>query len=369
LPVALQRTGPRRQTMASVNIGVFSKFECAGGSEFRCAEMANALSQVPGHRATLLAERQLSARVRNALRPEVEVVEGVFSKPRVETLYALDTLLVVNTDSKDFTSADYWLGKSSRHAHPMELRRVPKMVFLFNFIVSPARHLWTIRDYVDDVRMITANRKFFNEISEQDRYARVQHFPRLCLESPIALDSVSTHKIPSATVRLGMHSKGLDNKWNAEFYDLITALRDLHGDAVSWSFMGMPRGLAEKVRLLPNVRVRPEFGVTVREFLAELDVFAYFASWRREEPWSRSVAEALTSGCPVVATDKGGNRDQIVHGNNGFLCHSLEQFIARCDLLVRDPEHRRAMGHNAMVSAQRFSSPEVVRRFLAFVNG
>lgn len=351
----------------AVRIGVFSKFECAGGSEFRCAEMANGISQVPGHQALLLAETKCDARVRKTVLPAVDVVEGVFSAAQLDALYSVDYLLVVNTDAKEFTRADYWLGRTSRHQCAVDLRRLPGMAFLFNFIVSPSRHLPSIREQVRDVRIVTANQKFFAEISEQDRYEAVRHYPRLCLDSPIRPESVTAHKSPSTTIRFGAHSKSADGKWNLELQELIAGLNARHGDAIAWDFMGVSRATRQRLAEVGNVRLRPEFAVTVQDFLQGLDVFVYFPSWKREEPWARAVAEALTSGCPVVTTHKGGNRDQVVHGNNGFLCRTTQEFVECCDRLVRESDLRTAMRRNALAHARRFSSQEVTQRFLDFL--
>jgi hypothetical protein len=281
--------------MAEVRVGVFSKFDCAGGSEFRCAELANAINDAAGHRGVLIAEERIPDRVLAAVKFGVEIYQEVFSKPALEPLYSVDRLLVVNTDSRDFTTADYWHGRTDRHHHHVDLARIPSMAFLFNFIVSPARHLTTIEQYVGDLRIITGNAKFFNEISEQDRYELVRHYPRMQLESPIRSGSIETEKSPSARLRFGMHSKPLDSKWSHDFRRLIEAVDAKHGERVSWDFMGMPGELAESLRGIPNVTVRREFALSVKEYLRNVDVFVYFVSWDREEPWSRCAAEALAS--------------------------------------------------------------------------
>jgi hypothetical protein len=351
-----------------MHVGVFSKFECSGGSEFRCAEMANGISRIPGHRATLLAERKIAAQVRSTISPEVDVIDEAITAARLDAFYSVDTLLVINTDSKDFTRADYWQGRTSRHNCVVDLTRIPGMTFLFNFIVSPARHLPSIQQHVGDVRIVTANEKFFREISEQDRYMAVRHYPRLCLESPIGPEVVSPLKKPSKRLRFGAHSRTVDSKWNAEFCQLVDEINRRHGKSVSWDFMGMSRTVADSLSAHRNVRVRPEFALPVRDFLAEIDVFLYFPSWRREEPWARSVAEALVSGCPVLATHKGGNRDQVIHGNNGLICRSANEFIEGCSTLIENPTIRQAMRRNAMARARRFSSHSVVERFLDFLS-
>jgi len=208
-----------------MRIGIFSKFDMTGGSELRCVELANGICRYTGHQSVLLAERSIPDRLRGRIRDEVGVVPEVFTKSNVNSFYQLDRLLVVNTDSRDFATLDYWQGRSSRHAVPVELQRLPSMTFLFNFIVSPARFLAMLQEHVPDIRIITANSRFFYEISQQDRYEMVRHYPRLQLESPIDPESVLTEKSPSKRVRLGMHSKSARSKWNPEMGALIKKIR------------------------------------------------------------------------------------------------------------------------------------------------
>ncbi len=348
-----------------IRVGIFTKMDMAGGSEFRAVEMANAIAQVPGHESVLMCEKALPERVRARVGSAVELREGIFSKPDVAALYSVDHLLVINTDSRHFTTAAYWLGESPLHPHKVALSRLRQMTFLFNFIVSPACSLPSLREQVADVRIIAANGKFFDEISRQDRYEAVRHYPRLQLESPIH-PSVALPKTASDRVRIGMHSLPASGKWNDEFPELVRLVNARHGTRVQWDFMGMPRRVRSRIQA-DNVIFRDEFSVPVGEFLAGLDVFAFFLQWKREEPWARASGEALISGCPVVTTDRGGNKNQVVHGNTGFLCRTLEEFADACGKLVEDASLREAMRANAQRAAQHFTSDAVVRRFLDFI--
>ena len=346
-------------------IGIFTKFEMGGGSEFRAAEMAAAISQLPGYHAVLLAERKIAERLLPAIGKKVEVHEGIFSAPDLAPLYSVDHLLVINTDSRHFTTLDYWQGKTGRHSHPVDLSRIQQMTFLFNFIVSPSIQLPALQAKAPDVRIITTNSKFFKEISEQARYEPVRHYPRLQLESPIN-PLVAKPKTKSRRLRFGMHSLAMAYKWNQELPDLIQRVLAVHGDRISWDFMGMTAEVRERIRE-ENVTVRREFELPVAEFLRGIDVFVFFLGWGREEAWARSAGEALMSGCPVITTAKGGNMDQVLHGNTGFLCRSLDDFAAHCARLIEDPDLVQTMRRNARKAAKRFASASVARRFLEFI--
>lgn len=353
-----------------MRIGIFSKFEMAGGSERRCVEMANALAGYTEHEPWLLAERNIPASLEPLLHARVRTVKHLFGGDdrRYELLYNLDALLIVNTDSKEFCREEYWLGRTDRHRAAVDLTRMPRMVFLFNFIVSPSRLLDRLAGSVAKIGIITANRKFFDEIGQQERYLQIRHFPRSILESPIDPHSVNTVKRESAQVRIGMHSTSAADKWNSAWPELIETVNGRCGTSrIEWRFMGMPRKLREELRSYPNIEAVAEYARPVRDFLDELDLFVFFTSWKREEAWSRSVAEALMSGCPVIAIPRGGNPDQIVQGNNGLLCGNIECFADGIVRLVQDPVLRGKMRENAKVRAREFSSEAVIQRFVRFV--
>ena len=353
-----------------MRIGVFSKFEMVGGSEKRCVELSNALVRHTSHEAFLFSEGGLPSRLRSAVLPDVRIYERVFSAPEMkpQELTALDALLVVNTDSKDFCRSAYWRGESSRHSTVVNLSGVGQLLFLFNFIVSPARHLWELENLGPRLKIITANRKFLDEIGDQERYHRVRHVPRVTLESPIDPVTVSHVKKPSAAVRIGMYSTSNGDKWNDAWPELIRTVNQRCGESrVRWRLMGMPGPLRSRVAEFANVEARPEHTQEVGDFLAELDIFAFFSSWKREEAWSRSAAEALMSGCPLLATPRGGNRDQVVSGNNGLLCKDFPAFVEGICRLVESEPLRRAMAANAVARAQAFRTEAVIGRFLDFL--
>ena len=346
-------------------VGIFTKMGMAGGSEFRAVEMANAISRSPGYQGVLMAEKGMCEKLRDSVGPSVELRERIFSAPDLDALYSVDHLLVINSDSRTFTTEAYWRGESPSHPHKVDLARILQMTYLFNFIVSPACALPGLRRHVPDIRLICANGRFFDEISQQDRYEAVRHYPRLQLESPIH-PCVALPKTPSDRVRFGMHSLPASSKWNEQFPELIHRVNERHGGRILWDFMGMPAETRASIRA-SNVVFRKEFSVPVADYLSGVDAFVFFLSWKREEPWARSSAEAMMSGCPVITTARGGNRNQVIHGNTGFLCNSLDGFAQACERLLEEPSLLELMRQNSIRSARHFSSGEVAKRFLEFI--
>jgi len=356
-----------------MKIGIFSKFDMAGGSEFRAAEMANAIAKYSNHESLILAEKQVPTRIRDYVNNSVKIIENVvLPQPKnKDVLYEVDSLLVINTDSKDFTTLDYWQGKSTRHSAVIDVSKIKQICFLFNWIVSPSRHLFKLNE-LSDIRIITTNEKFFKEISDQDRYEMVRHLPRTILRSPIdntKFDDITRKPLIDRPIRVGMHSKSVGNKWNKEFKDLIKYTTTKYGNKVHWKFMGMSRELTESLKQTDgNITISKEFAEEVPQFLSDLDIFTFYISWSREEPWSRACAEAMVSGLPVLATNKGGNKDQIVHGNNGFLCKSLQDFKNHLTVLIEHPGIISDMARNSRILSKQFHSQEIIRQYINFID-
>jgi len=353
-----------------MKIGIFTKMDLCGGSEARAIELCNAIVTYTDHESYLFTEKDIPDRLEKALDPRVKLYKNLFlpSPNNIEKLYDLDVLLVISTDSKSYTLSDFWEGRSEKHGTKVDLHKIKKMVFLFNFLVSPARHLYTIERYVRDIKIITANTKFFEEISKQDRYELVRHFPRMILESPINPDLYDSQKTESEILRFGFHSKNPDNKWNDDIPKLIEKCRIRLGQRVNFDFMGMNSKRAREVRAIDRkTTLRQENEISVREYLHGIDIFMFFPSYSRSEPWSRCLGEAMMSGCPIITTDKGGNKDQVVHGNNGFLCKSTNDFFKHIVYLTENREKIVQMSKNSLLLARHFTSENVIKRFIDFV--
>ena len=69
-----------------------------------------------------------------------------------------------------------------------------------------------------------------------------------------------------------------------------------------------------------------------------------------KEGLSLSLAEAMAYGIPCVATDVGGNKEIVAHGQTGLLVkpRSPEQLAEAIEYLLAHPEERSRMGANAL---------------------
>ena len=247
--------------------------------------------------------------------------------------------------------------------------KIKKMIFLFNFLISPSRYLNLIRDRGPKVGIITTNTKFYNEVTSQDRYEYVRTLPRLRLESPIDPNTVSNGKLTSDKIRVGMHSKGLGNKWNDDIAYVISKLNERYTDLpFQFRFMGISSTCRKLVEKFPNVEALKENTQTIKEFLENLDIFMFFPSWGREEPWARVVGEAMMSGCPIIATNKGGNQDQVLNYHNGYLCKRKDDFVKHLCYMKEYPNLIKDMGANSGRLAHTvFRTEKIIDRLADFI--
>lgn len=361
-----------------MRVGIFSKLGASGGSEHRCAEMANAIVRHTGSSATILCEEKLNKHIEAKLDPEVEVVKHIFkpaSKANPDAIYGYDTLLVINSDSYSFARLEYWhgtlkdkkTGEIKHHEFDIDLSKMPQIVFLFNFVVSPAQWLESIADECDDVRIVVANNEFWYQLEYKDKLKKVKKLPRLFLESPIDPGQITIDKIPSDKIRIGKHSKAHGYKHNEEWPKLIHLVNKKYGERVEWDLLGVPDQYVDGIQDFTNVTIREEYSIPVGEYLKGIDIFCFFIAWRRQEPWARCMAEAMMSGCPVLATNKAGNRDQVMNGINGFLCGNVEEFADRIGYLIDNPVTVNRMRENNIIAARHFTPDQVINRFMEFI--
>jgi len=75
----------------------------------------------------------------------------------------------------------------------------------------------------------------------------------------------------------------------------------------------------------------------------------------------------MASGCPILATNKGGNKDQVIHGNNGFLCKSQKDFHKAIIYFMEHKEKIAKMGINSLLYSRFFSSEYIIEKFIKFI--
>lgn len=361
-----------------MRIGIFSKLGSSGGSEHRVVEMANGLARFSDHECWILCEKNFNNKVSKKLDPKVKVIKSIFhacdgKEPDPNPLYEVDSLLIVDSDSYSFPRLKYWEGKQiwdkkpPRHTYFVDVSKIPQMVFLFNFVVKPARWLWTIAEKCPDVRIVLANRDYFREIQSEKKHDQIRNMRMMILDSPIDPETVSSEKTPSDVIRIGRHSKPYNYKYDVQCTDLIKRINKKYADKVYWDFMGIPTLEEARLKSESNVLIRKEYSKDVKDYLNNIDIMLFFIKWSRSEPWARVVAEGMASGCPILATNKAGNQDQVRNGKNGYLCSSLDEFEKQLSYLIENPDEIKKMGQESSNYAKDFTTEKITKKYLDFI--
>ena len=112
-----------------------------------------------------------------------------------------------------------------------------------------------------------------------------------------------------------------------------------------------------------NVTFMGERG-DVAEILSAADVLLV-PSW--EEPFGRTMVEAMAMRTPVIATNVGGPPEVIEDGQNGRLLapHAPEAWSRAMEDLISDRELLGRMGDSAQRTAMRFDRDAHVEQVLA----
>jgi glycosyltransferase involved in cell wall biosynthesis len=104
---------------------------------------------------------------------------------------------------------------------------------------------------------------------------------------------------PGDRLRIGRHSRDAAVKWPATRSDLLAAYPA--ADDVEVHVLGGARTAAEIIGGMPVNWVVHEFGALhPRDFLADIDVFVYFAHPDWVESFGRTIIEAMAVGVPVI---------------------------------------------------------------------
>jgi N-acetyl-alpha-D-glucosaminyl L-malate synthase BshA len=86
-----------------------------------------------------------------------------------------------------------------------------------------------------------------------------------------------------------------------------------------------------------------------------------------QESFGLVCLEAISCGVPVVATNVGGTKEVIQHGQTGFLHDpfDVEAMVASVMELIDDPGRRRSMGAlGRKVATEKFSTADIVKRYV-----
>lgn len=125
--------------------------------------------------------------------------------------------------------------------------------------------------------------------------------------------------------------------------------------------------LAPELAGEPNVELLPAGSEDAATFLRSLDCFVYRTSERWFEAYGRVVIEAMATGLPIVAGDRGGYADHLRDGVNAHVVRNTDETLARVLALAAAPDERARLGAAARRDALALNAIELPRRTLALL--
>ncbi len=117
----------------------------------------------------------------------------------------------------------------------------------------------------------------------------------------------------------------------------------------------------------PNIELLPSGAEDQATFLRSLDCFIYRTSETWFEAFGRVIFEAMASGLPVVAAQRGGYADYLNHGHDSLLFASTASALVHVERLRGDTFLRRAMGEAATATAKRVVGEPLSERTRQFL--
>ena len=180
------------------------------------------------------------------------------------------------------------------------------------------------------------------------------------------LSPPGTREVPGLPSRIGMVAQMEPRKDHTGLIEAFSLVRETHRGArliLGGDGTLRPR-IEEAVRLrslgdavdLPGIISRPE--------LLYPTLAVYVQASASEEGTSNSIVEAMASGCPVVATDVGGNSETVLHGHTGLIVPPRNaRFLAAAILeLLDNPDRARLMGQAGRARAMTVYARDVMVR-------
>ncbi len=140
------------------------------------------------------------------------------------------------------------------------------------------------------------------------------------------------------------------------------------GRISDWSGDDWQRRLRDKTLLDSEIGERVSFvgeQENIYRYLASAAFLVVPSVW--EEPFGLVVGEAKAAARPSVVFPRGGLPEQIMHGEDGFICRdtSIEALVEGLRYYLSEPERAREHGRKALASMTRLGIDQFAQRWRA----
>lgn len=219
-----------------------------------------------------------------------------------------------------------------------------------------ADHIATVSDFARPARPILSVAKKTSVV-----YSPFDHPERLPERSAEKQRLCAILNCDPGTLLLGYFGLLIERKQPVAFVDIVHAFKKRHPEIpVAGLLFGLPAtdgprldiAVAERARALgieENIHLMG-YRQPVEPYMAATDILVVPAL---NEPFGRTLIEAMFLETPVVAANHGGNREAIDNGVNGYLADpgDAETFVDPIYRLAADPAVRRRIADTARETA------------------
>jgi len=180
-------------------------------------------------------------------------------------------------------------------------------------------------------------------------------------------------KIPQKKYTVGRISRVDEEKIDSVMTDILNEFSDRKD--IKFYFIGGTKKKIEEMLIprIPNSLLdRTQIDKRVIKLndkidkMRQLDVFIHFTSENCNsgmgENFSIALIEAMMLGIPVVTENRGGIKNQICHGYNGYLCNKVSDYYKYTTLLLDNQDIWTNMSKNARNHAEKYFSSKVMTK-------
>lgn len=157
--------------------------------------------------------------------------------------------------------------------------------------------------------------------------------------------------------------------WEKNLQDLISLYDKVEELSLPYNFIVAGSGHAEQ-----KVRQRMKNAIftgnltheQLSKLYASVDIL-FFPSI--SETFGNVVLEGLASGTPVIVADKGGTKDMIEDGYNGFICTNgdINNYLDHIQHALDNPSELERLSNNALKSSMKYDWNELTNRYFNLV--
>jgi glycosyltransferase involved in cell wall biosynthesis len=166
----------------------------------------------------------------------------------------------------------------------------------------------------------------------------VKHLPSSIIINPVSdifFEKVDVSK-PKSSYLIGRHSQPWHLKFPENFVSMVESIQCAN---LVVKILGASMEVRDEILTTPRRHQYElfEFNSKIPAlFLRELDIYIYGTNSSIVESGPLVILEAMASGVPIVAENRGAMRDFIIHGETGFLYSNENEFKEFVEAILLD---------------------------------